>query len=156
MIIWDKGGGGIGDLKHTFSTDYEIILCANNGHEIEGKRIGSVWNFTNSEIKNMKKDELINTLINIKKYSSIWGIAKDTASDYIHPTQKPVALAARAIRETTKFGQNVLDIFGGSGSTLIACEQLNRNCYIMEYDPKYVDVIIARWEQFTGGGKRCC
>ena len=45
---------------------------------------------------------------------------------------------------------NIVDLFGGSGSTLIACEQLNRNCYMMELDPKYVDVIIARWEQFTG------
>ena len=43
MIIWNKGGGGIGDLKHTFSTDYEVILCTNNGKEITGKRIGSVW-----------------------------------------------------------------------------------------------------------------
>ena len=121
MIIWNKGGGGIGDLKHTFSTDYEVILCASNGKEITGKRIGSVWT-----------------------------ISKDTASCYVHPTQKPVKLSEFAIRNTTIRDDAVLDLFGGSGSTLIACEQLNRNCFMMELDPHYVDVIIARWEKFTG------
>ena len=121
MIIWDKGGGGIGDLKHTFSTDYEVILCSNSGKEIKGKRIGSVWN-----------------------------IPKDSANDYAHPTQKPVKLSEFAIRNTTERCANVLDLFGGSGSTLMACEQLERNCYMMELDPKYCDVIIKRWEKFTG------
>lgn len=121
MIIWDKGGGGIGDLKHTFSTDYEVILCSNSGKEIKGKRIGSVWN-----------------------------IPKDSANDYAHPTQKPVKLSEFAIRNTTERCANVLDLFGGSGSTLMACEQLDRNCYMMELDPKYCDVIIKRWESFTG------
>jgi site-specific DNA-methyltransferase (adenine-specific) len=55
-----------------------------------------------------------------------------------------------AIRNTTNSGDIVTDLFGGSGSTLIACEQLNRKCYMMEFDPKYVDVIIDRWEKFTG------
>ena len=121
VIIWDKGGGGIGDLKHTFLTDYEVILCANNGEEIREKRIGSVWS-----------------------------IGKDNANDYEHPTQKPVELSANAIRHTTDKGQVILDCFGGSGSTLIACEQLNRKCYMCELDPHYVDVIIDRWEKFTG------
>ena len=70
----------------------------------------------------------------------------------VHPTQKPCDLFAQVVK---KFDKNkefnkVLDLFGGSGSTLIACEQLNRNCYMMELDPKYVDVIIARWEKLTG------
>lgn len=121
MIIWDKGGGGIGDLKHTFSTDYEIILCSNNGNEITGKRIGSVWE-----------------------------VNKDNAFDYVHATQKPVGLSSIAIENTTKKNANVLDVFCGSGSTLIACEQLDRNCYAMELDPHYCDVIIKRWEDFAG------
>lgn len=121
MIIWNKGGGGIGDLRHTFVTDYEIILCSNNGNEITGKRIGSVWN-----------------------------VAKDSANEYVHATQKPVGLAAMAIENTTIEGDTVLDVFGGSGSTLIACEQLKRKCYTMELDPKYCDVIIKRWETLTG------
>ena len=121
MIIWDKGGGGIGDLKHTFSTDYEVILCANNGEEIREKRIGSVWS-----------------------------IGKDNANDYEHPTQKPVELSANAIRHTTDKGQVILDCFGGSGSTLIACEQLNRKCYMCEISPHYVDVIIQRYINLKG------
>lgn len=70
----------------------------------------------------------------------------------VHPTQKPCKLFADIINKFDKNDtfKNVLDLFGGSGSTLIACEQLNRNCYMMELDPKYVDVIINRWETFTG------
>lgn len=67
-----------------------------------------------------------------------------------HPTMKPVQLVGHLIRNSSKPGQTVLDLFGGSGSTLIACEQLNRKCRIMEYDPQYADVIIDRWQQFTG------
>lgn len=121
MIIWNKGGGGIGDLKHTFSTDYEVILCTNNGKEITGKRIGSVWT-----------------------------IKKDSSSEYVHPTQKPIKLSEFAIRNTTERGDIVLDLFGCSGSTLIACEQMDRRCRMMEYDPAYCDVIVDRWEKFTG------
>ena len=83
----------------------------------------------------------------IKNESDLWNIAKDT--NYVHPTQKPVALCSRALTNH-KDVINVVDLFGGSGSTLIACEQLNRKCYMMELDPKYVDVIIKRWENLTG------
>ena len=67
----------------------------------------------------------------------------------VHPTMKPIELIAMALNDN-KDKKNVYDGFGSSGSTLIACEQLDRNCYMMELDPHYVDVIIARWEQFTG------
>ena len=121
MVVWDKGGGGIGDLKKTYSTDHEIALVFNRGAELTGKRIGSVWD-----------------------------IGKDRATDYVHPTQKPVALAEQALNTTTKHGHLILDFFGGSGSTLIACERLKRHAYLMELDPKYCDVIVKRWEDFTG------
>lgn len=150
VIIWDKGGGGIGDLFHTFLTDYEMILVCNNGHEIKGKRYGSVWNFTNQEITKMKKEELLNIVLEQKKFYSIWQEKKDNPNEYVHPTQKPVSLSARAIRSSTDIGDNVVDLFGGSGSTVMACEQTGRNCYTMELDPKYCDVIIKRWEKFTG------
>ena len=150
VIIWDKGGGGIGDLFHTFLTDYEMILVCNNGHEIKGKRYGSVWNFTNQEITKMKKEELLNIILEQKKFCSIWQEKKDNPNEYVHPTQKPVSLSARAIRSSTDIGNNVLDLFGGSGSTVMACEQTGRNCYTMELDPKYCDVIIQRFENFTG------
>ena len=70
----------------------------------------------------------------------------------VHPTQKPIKLIAMIFEKFEKENKfnNVVDLFGGSGSTLIACEQLNRNCYMMELDPHYVDVIIDRWEKYTG------
>ena len=67
-----------------------------------------------------------------------------------HATPKPIALCSRAIKSSSREGEIVLDVFGGSGSTLIACEQLNRKCYMMEMSPKYVDVIVKRWETLTG------
>lgn len=67
-----------------------------------------------------------------------------------HPTMKPVKLIARLVRNSSPAGAVVLDTFGGSGSTLIACEQLGRACRMMELDPRYVDVIVNRWEKFTG------
>ena len=121
IVIWHKPGGGIGDLKKTFSSDYETALVWNRGHELCGKRIGSVWT-----------------------------INKDGSSTYVHPTQKPVALAIEAIDKTTNKSFTVLDMFGGSGSTLIACEKTSRTNYSMELDEKYIDVIVKRWQQFTG------
>ena len=67
-----------------------------------------------------------------------------------HATPKPIELCGRAIKTSSRESETVLDVFGGSGSTLIACEQLNRTCYMMELDPKYCDVIIKRWETLTG------
>lgn len=121
LVVWSKGGGGIGDLKKTFSTDHEIAFVFNRGAELCGKRIGSVWSF-----------------------------GKDAAGDYEHPTQKPVALAAEAIDKTTTKACTVYDPFLGSGTTLIAAEQLGRKCYGMEISPAYCDVIVKRWETMTG------
>ena len=84
----------------------------------------------------------------IKNESDLWKIKKD--SKYQHPTQKPVELSSRAITNSSRPNNTILDLFGGSGSTLIACEKLNRKARVMELDPKYCDVIVKRWEQFTG------
>lgn len=121
IVIWHKPGGGIGDLKRTFSSDYEVALVWHRGAELCGKRIGSVWT-----------------------------VNKDAAATYVHPTQKPVALAQEAIDKTTRPGAVVLDLFSGSGSTLIACEQTGRNARVMELAPKFCDVAIKRWQDFTG------
>jgi DNA modification methylase len=121
IVIWHKPGGGIGDLKKTFISDYEVALVWHRGAELEGKRIGSVWK-----------------------------INKDSSMTYVHPTQKPVALAEEALDKTTKSKAIVMDLFGGSGSTLIACEKTNRIARLMELDPKYCDVIVKRWQDFTG------
>lgn len=121
IVVWHKPGGGIGDLKRTFSSDYEVALVWHRGAELCGKRIGSVWT-----------------------------INKDGATTYVHPTQKPVALGGEAIDKTTRKGDTILDLFGGSGSTLIACEKSARAARLMELDPKYCDVIVKRWQEFTG------
>jgi DNA modification methylase len=68
----------------------------------------------------------------------------------VHLTEKPVELAIRCIQYSSKPGDNVLDLFGGSGSTLMGCEQTGRHAYLMEIDPLYADVIVKRWEEFSG------
>ena len=87
-----------------------------------------------------------------KAQSNIWQISREIkrAEQGNHPTPKPIELIAKALKNSSKKDDIVLDVFGGSGSTLIACEQLGRNCFMMELDPKYIDVIIDRWEKFTG------
>lgn len=85
---------------------------------------------------------------NIKNESDLWEIKKDT--NYVHPTQKPIEIPSRAIRNSSKKNNVVVDLFGGSGSTLIACEQLGRKARLMELDEHYVDVIIQRWQNLTG------
>ena len=81
--------------------------------------------------------------------TSVWDIDKPLKND-LHPTMKPVELVANCLLDCTKEGDSVVDVFGGSGTTLIAAEQLKRRCYMMELDPHYCDVIIARWETLTG------
>jgi len=115
LIIWNKGGGGIGDLEKTFLTDFEVALCYHRGAKIIGKRLGSVWS-----------------------------VGKDGSSKYLHPTQKPVELASLAIENVLQKNKIVLDLFLGSGSTMVAAHQLKRKCFGMELDPKYCDVIIKR------------
>jgi DNA modification methylase len=88
-----------------------------------------------------------------KRKKEVWfirGINQSSERLGVHPTQKPTELAVRAIELETKQGAVIVDLFGGSGSTLIACEKINRNCCMMELDPKYCDVIVKRWEDFTG------
>ncbi|MCK6477373.1 MAG: site-specific DNA-methyltransferase [Phycisphaerales bacterium] len=80
----------------------------------------------------------------------VWSIKKVNPQSMVHLTEKPVELARRAIEYSSKPGENVLDLFGGSGSTLMACEQAGRRGFLMELDPLYTDVIVQRWESFTG------
>lgn len=82
--------------------------------------------------------------------SDVWYMSRGNTGAYVHPTQKPVELIERALTNSSKAGDTVLDVFGGSGSTLIACEKHGRHARLMELDPKYCDVIIKRWQDFTG------
>ena len=81
--------------------------------------------------------------------TSVWDVAKPQRND-LHPTMKPIELIANALLNSATKKDIVLDLFGGSGSTLIAAEEVGCKCYMCELDPHYIDVIIARWEKFTG------
>lgn len=81
--------------------------------------------------------------------SDLWEIPRPMRSDE-HPTMKPVELVVRAIQNSSRKGENILDLFGGAGTTLIASEETNRRCYMCELDPHYADVIVNRWENLTG------
>lgn len=85
-----------------------------------------------------------------KSESDVWYMSRGATGQYVHPTQKPVELIERALSNSSKAGDIVIDCFGGSGSTLIGCEKTNRHARLMELDPKYCDVIIKRWQDFTG------
>jgi DNA modification methylase len=103
-------------------------------------------------VNTMSKEEmqeLIKELMSDKISTTILNEDKPSVND-LHPTMKPIKLIGRLIKNSSKQNEIVLDLFGGSGSTLIAAEQIGRNCFMMEYDPKYVDVIIKRWENLTG------
>lgn len=93
-------------------------------------------------------DNTHDNMNNVWHFSKTSGEERESAGG--HATPKPIALCTRAIKSSSRENENVLDVFGGSGSTLIACEQLKRNAYLMELEPKWVDVIIKRWEEFTG------
>ncbi len=80
----------------------------------------------------------------------VWTVKKVNPQSMVHLTEKPIELAARAMRYSSRQGENVLDLFGGSGSTLMAAEQTGRHAFLMELDPPYCDVIVERWEKFTG------
>lgn len=103
-------------------------------------------------LKKLKKEELLQMLQDIfgdKISTTVINEDKPSVNSE-HPTMKPIKLLSRQIKNSSRQNDIVLDVFGGSGSTMIACEQLNRTCYMMELDPRYCDVIINRWEQFTG------
>jgi DNA modification methylase len=82
--------------------------------------------------------------------TDVWRVKKVTPQAMVHLTEKPVELATRAIEYSSQAGENVLDLFGGSGSTLIGCEMTGRRAHLIELDPAYCDVIVERWEKFTG------
>lgn len=90
--------------------------------------------------RELLKDRLASTVIREDK----------PVRDEEHPTMKPLKLFGRLVRNSSRRGERVLDTFGGSGTTAIVCEQLGRSAYLMELDPVYCDVIVRRWEEFTG------
>jgi len=106
--------------------------------------------FSNKQIADLKDSWMELDFESFQDQLEVWFQKRDTTTEYVHPTQKPVGLAERALRKSSRQGDIVLDLFGGSGSTLIACQQMMRRAFVMELDPRYVDVIIARWQKLTG------
>lgn len=122
VIVWDKVVHGLGsDYQFT----YEMIVVGKKG---------------TPEIRNRVGDE----------YRDIWHYQRDIGRNEDHATAKPIGLLVKPISHASKQDDIILDVFGGSGSTLIACEQTNRVCYMMELEPRYVDVIRKRYAKFVG------
>ena len=105
--------------------------------------------FTNKRIADYKDVFMIDR-VDFADLPDVWYQNRDKTADYVHPTQKPVRLSERALRKNSVAGDIVLDAFGGSGSTLIGCEQMDRRCFAMELDPKFCDVIVKRYAAFKG------
>ena len=151
IIIWQKGMVlGHSDYHWTYEPCIYGCHPEKNCEWYGDRSQKTLWDLSKKELNEMKKDELLNILERLYNDKDVWDIKRDNVMEYLHPTQKPVALSAKALHNSSQKGDIVLDLFGGSGSTLMGCEQLGRNARIMEFDPKYVDVIIQRWETFTG------
>lgn len=120
---------------------------------IDDRTQTTVFEDTRPDLEKMKKEEMKELLERIfdEGINTTVLREKKPAASQLHPTMKPVPLIGRLIKNSSKPGQIVLDTFGGSGTTMIACEQLGRKCRMVELDPHYANVIIDRWEKFTGG-----
>lgn len=127
-IMWDKRANGNGNDEEDVQSD---------------KMYGSCFELCWSKKKHKRDIARI-------KWAGLFGMEQEFDNKRWHPTQKPIALSAWFLSRYSKTADIVLDLFGGSGTTLIAAEQLGRTAYLMELDPHYCDVILARWEQFTG------
>lgn len=125
-LVWDKGSAPI--TWDRYHPQHETIFYCGEGSKPTGS--SSRWYGPKNE-------------------TTVWDIKREPNINNFHPTQKPVALPARAILNSSRPGEIVLDLFGGSGSTLIAAEKTNRICYMMEKDEQYVSAIVARWESLT-------
>ncbi len=136
---------------------FMMMMMNNNGFPI---RHVIIWNKNNHVLGrcdyNYKHEPIIYGWLNTHKFygkgqfkNSVWDIPKPQKND-LHPTMKPVELIENCILNSSLKGHTVADMFGGSGSTLIACEKTHRHCFMMELDDHYCDVIIKRWQEYTG------
>jgi site-specific DNA-methyltransferase (adenine-specific) len=149
-LIWVKSNFVIG--RQDYQWQHEACFYGwKNGarHYFINDRTFSTVNY--DEVKALSGTEAKKILLEYleKKPGTVLNEDKPLKNDN-HPTMKPIKLMGRQINNSTKQGESILDIYAGSGSTMIAAEQLNRKCYLMEIDPQYVDAIIDRYEKFTG------
>lgn len=153
QLIWNKPNAGLG--ANNYRTKHEpFYYCSVEKDKVfYGDRTGTtVWKIPDTPEAQLKWLE--KTMLDLETgKSTIWSISRANVNDYVHPTQKPVELPARAIINSSKQEDIVLDQFLGSGSTLIACEKTNRRCYGLELDPKFADTIVQRYVNYTGNTK---
>lgn len=154
VLIWNKSAFTLG--RQDYQWKHEPCLYGwKDGaahYFVDDRTQATVFEDAGVDIDKMKKDEmreLLKKLMADKISTTVLDEDRPTVSKE-HPTMKPLKLLARQIKNSSRPGDIVLDTFGGSGSTLMACEQLNRKCYMCELDPQYVDVIVERWEKYTG------
>lgn len=153
QIIWVKNAIVLG--RQDYQWRHEPCLYGwkpGRNHYFIDDRTQSTVIDDKINVNKLTKDEmkaLLKSMLEDKKTNTI--VYEDKPhSNNEHPTMKPIKLLAPLIRNSSRQEDIILDLFGGSGSTLIACEQINRSCYMMELDEKYIDVIVDRWENFTG------
>ena len=151
QIIWVKNIAAFGFAQYKWKHE-PILYCVPDDAAApwygDRKQV-TTWAYQPSDEELLKEARALLTEESLDDgASTIWRVDRDT--EYDHPTQKPVRIPARAILNSSKEGDSVLDLFGGSGSTLIAAEHTERRAYVMELDPQYIDKIINRWERLTG------
>ncbi len=151
QLVWNKPSQvpGMGAYRSKHEPFYYACLDGEKAKFYGDRTHTSIWDFQGSD------QELLNWAKREKRAekegkTTIWTMKREPTGDYKHPTQKPVELITYALFNSSKRGDLVLDLFLGSGSTLIAAEKTGRVCYGMELDPQYVDVIIERYGQYTG------
>ena len=143
VCLWIKNNFNMTPQK-AFNKVYEPCVYGTIGKPYLSKDYKNLNEILNREVEsgNQVIDE-ISDMINI------WLVKRDNSQDYEHPTQKPLSLNQKPMKRCTKPNDIVVDLFGGSGSTLLAAEQIKRRCYMMEMEPIFCDVIIKRWETMT-------
>lgn len=153
-LVWRKNQFTLGRQDYQWAHEPCIYgwKSGDSHYFVESRREATVFDDFPTGYGTKTKEELVAWIKDYfeKRDSGTMIYAAKPTKDDLHPTMKPLSLIGTLVNNSSEGGQVVLDLFGGSGSTLIACEQLGRRCYMMEYDPKFVDVIIDRWEQFTG------
>lgn len=151
-LVWVKNALVLGRQDYQWKHEPCLYGWKNGTHYFTEDRTQATVIDDKIDLKKLKKEEMLKLLQEIyseKVPTTVLYEDKPLVND-VHPTMKPIRLMAQLVKNSTKPKQIVLDLFGGSGSTMMACEQLDRICYTMELDPRYVDVIIERWETFTG------
>jgi len=141
--LWIKNGFSP-TPKIAFNKSYEACIYGTIGRPFISKNLNNLNEILNKEIGsgNQSLEDILDLL-------DIWLVKRIAGKDYEHPTEKSPTLHEKALRRCTKIGDTVLDLFGGSGSTLVACEQLKRKCLMVEYEPIFCDLIIFRYEKLT-------